>query len=350
LVARHVSRAERKKWWFILPGIPMRLMILIFAGAIFWLGEGQPAALLLAFLICYGLLSIGNGLVNVPWADLAGTSLNARWRARMFGLINAIASLVLLAAAPMVALILGDAGPAYPYNYGLLFGISGVFWVLSILPGLFIHELPGGAAESIPPLRDFLPGLIRLVRVDVPFRSMIITVTLSALYAMAGPFYIGFATEQLKLPSAVAVPILMAMLTIGSVCGGLLYTWIAAHSNILFIRLALGGAALVPISALLATVVGPWPLYVGFLVGGLTASTLFDGYQNWVITHAPADQRPLYVSLFNTVGAVIWLIAPIIAGLVVQGLGYQALFVLALILVLCALFVTLRYVDSPQRN
>jgi predicted MFS family arabinose efflux permease len=167
---------------------------------------------------------------------------------------------------------------------------------------------------------------------------------------MAGPFYIGFATEQLKLPSAVAVPILMAMLTIGSVCGGLLYTWIAAHSNILFIRLALGGAALVPISALLATVVGPWPLYVGFLVGGLTASTLFDGYQNWVITHAPADQRPLYVSLFNTVGAVIWLIAPIIAGLVVQGLGYQALFVLALILVLCALFVTLRYVDSPQRN
>ncbi|MCZ2094831.1 MAG: hypothetical protein LC121_00905 [Anaerolineae bacterium] len=163
---------------------------------------------------------------------------------------------------------------------------------------------------------------------------------------MASPFYIGFVTVQLGEASSVAVPTLLVMQTIGSVGGALVYTWLGARSNLLFMRLALAGGALLPVSALVAGGVGPLPLYFGFLMSGLALSNLGFSYQNWVVTHADADQRPVYAGLFNTVAAVISLTAPFIAGTVVQRLGYEALFVVSLMMALCALFVVLRFVHK----
>src|SRR5258708_9941002 len=117
---------------------------------------------------------------------------------------------------------------------------------------------------------EFLHNLGRVLQADVPFRSMIITRMLTSVFAMAGPFYIGYATVQLGLSSNVAVPTLLAMQTIGSVSGALVYTWLGARDNLLYIRVALAGAAVLPISALLSAAVGPLPLYLGFLVSGLT--------------------------------------------------------------------------------
>jgi predicted MFS family arabinose efflux permease len=175
---------------------------------------------------------------------------------------------------------------------------------------------------------------------------MIITRMLTSLYNMAGPFYIGFATVQLGLSSNVAVPILLAMQTIGGVTGAFVYTWLGARNNLLFIRLALLGAAILPITALLAAVIGPLPLYLGFLMSGLTLSNLFLSYQNWVVTHATPDQRPIHAGLFNTIAAVVSLIAPLLGGLIAQRFGYEPLFVIALLMIFGALFVTLRYVKA----
>ncbi len=348
-IARFIVRFERKKWWFVGPNIPVRFVMLIFAIIVILLGKTQPGAVLVAFLICYGIAALGDGIVGVPWADLIGTSMDDRWRARMFGLMSAFAGIIMLGVSPLIGLVLSDAGPGFPNNYALLFGACGLLFVMSIVPGFFVRELPGvGAVKDSPTFRQFLPRLGQVLRTDVPFRAIIITRMLTTLFAMAGPFYIGFATIQLGLSSTVAVPTLLAMQTIGGISGALIYTWLGARNNLLYIRLALGGAALLPISALLAVLVGPTPLYLGFLMSGLALSNLFLGYQNWVITYAPSDQRPLYAGLFNTVAALISLIAPFIAGTIAQQIGYEALFVVALAMVLSALFVTLRYVPNPH--
>jgi MFS family permease len=155
---------------------------------------------------------------------------------------------------------------------------------------------------------------------------------------------------RLGLSSTVAVPTLLAIQTIGGILGALLYTWLGARNNLMYIRLALGAAALLPISALFSTVVGPLPLYFGFLVLGLTLSNLFLSYQNWVITYATPDQRPVYAGLFNTISAGISLVAPFIGGTIAQieHVGYEVLFVVALVMIICALFVTLRFIHSPH--
>lgn len=344
-IARYIVRFERKKWWFVGPNIPVRFVILIFAVITVLLGKDRPDLILLAFLVCYGIAGIGDGIVGVPWADLSGTSLDVRWRARMFGFTTATVGVIMLGVTPLIGVILSSAGPGFPNNYALLFGAAGLLFALSIVPILFIHELPGGKrVEKTPSFGEFLPLLGRVLRTDIPFRSMIIVRMLTSLFAMAGPFYIGFATVQLGLSSSVAVPTLLAMQTIGSVSGALVYTWLGARDHLLYMRLALSSAALLPISALLAGMVGPLPLYFGFLISGLTLGNLLSSYQNWVVTHASPDQRPVYAGLFNTVAAVISLLAPLIGGTVVQQFGYEPLFGLSLMMVLGALFVMLRFV------
>lgn len=349
LIARYIIRVERKKWWFVGPNIPVRFVMLIFGLIVFLLGASQPQTILISFFICYSIVAFGDGLVGVPWADLVGTSLNSRWRARFFGIMSASAGLIMLALAPLIGLILGESGPGFPTNYAILFAASGTLFALSIIPTLFIHELPGGkAVEKLPSLGEFLPSLGTVLKTDVPFRSIVIARMFTSLFAMASPFYIGFATIQLGLSSTVAVPTLLAMQTIGGIGGALLYTWIGAKNNVLFLRLALAGAAILPISALIAAIIGPFPLYIGFLVSGLTLSNLFLSFQNWVITYATPDQRPIYAGLFNTIAAVITMITPFIAGTIAQTIGYEPLFVVALIMVFSALFITVRYVHESE--
>ena len=348
-IARYIVRHARKKWWFVGPNLLVRFVILIFAVITVWLGKDRLELVLLAFGICYSIAAFGDGLVGVPWADLAGNSLDNRWRARMLGFTTAGTGVIMLLIAPLIGVVLGDSGPEFPNNYAVLFGAAGVLFAFSILPGLFFHELPGGKAlEKLPSLGEFLPGLGRVLRDDVPFRAFIVTRMFTSLFLMAAPFYIGYATVQLGLSSEVAVPVLLAMQTIGSVAGALTYTWLGARSNLLVIRLALGGAALLPICALLAGMVGPLPLYFGFLVSGLVTSSLFSGYLNWIVGYADPDQRPIYVGLSNTMIAVFALIAPIIGGTIAQNLGYRPLFAVSLVMVLGALFVSLRFLRNTR--
>jgi MFS family permease len=348
-IARYIVRSARKKWWFVGPNIVIRPAILICAILIFWLGSDRPGLLLVVFFVCYSIAAFGDGLVGVPWADLSGTSLDNRWRARVFGLTSAATGVIMLLLAPLIGTVLGERGPGFPANYALLFGASGVLFIISILPGLFFHELPGGRArDQLPPLREFFPELLRVLRDDRPFRAFIIARVFTSLFMMAAPFYIGYATVELGLSSAVAVPVLLAMQTVGGIAGALIYTWLGARSNLLYIRLALAGSALLPICALLAGEVGVLPLYIGFLISGLATTDLVYGYLNWVVGYANPDQRPIYVGLSNTVTAVISLIAPFIAGTIIQSLGYRPLFVVALMMALSALFVALRFLRDPE--
>jgi MFS family permease len=95
--------------------------------------------------------------------------------------------------------------------------------------------------------------------------------------------------------------------------------------------------------------VGPWTLYVGFLVAGVAISNLGFSYQNWVVTYADADRRPVYVGLFNTISAVVSMAAPFIGGTIAQRAGYPPLFMVSLVMALGALFVATRFVRTMHQ-
>lgn len=339
LVARRLLKVERKKWWFIGPNIPVRTFILIFAGLIVLLGPERPHLILALFLLFYGLAALGDGLVGVPWLDLAGGSLDSKRRAQTFGDGRAMVGVAMLGLAPLVRLILGERGPDFPNNYALLFALAGLCFLVTVPFGFFLHELPGGKAQaSIPPLRDYLPLLGRVLRDDRPYRAMLITRLLATFFTLAGPFYIGFATEQLGMSSGVAVSNLLLVQTLGSVGGAMMFSRWGERRNLLFIRLILIIGILQPALALLAGRAGRGFLYAAFLAGGVVIGCLTISFINWVISYATPDERPVYTGLFNSISAVGLLAAPLLGGAMVEQWGYNAVFLAALVVMAGALF------------
>lgn len=348
LIARRLVRVQNKKWWFVGPNIPVRTFMLIFGGIVFALGTEHPGLLLGLFILFYGLAALGDGLVGVPWLDLAASSLDNRRRARLFGYGNALVGVSILGLTPVIRLILSDKGPAFPDNYALLFVLAGLLFLITVPAMIFIRELPGGEVqETSPPLREYLPDLVRVLRRDGPYRAVITARVLATFFTLAGPFYIGLATERLGMASDVAVSHLLLMQTLGTVGGALSFSWWGDRRPLRFIRLALLAGAIQPTLALLATAVGPAPLYVAFLVAGAVGATLGFSFINWVLIYATPEQRPVYSGLFNSVSAVGLLTAPLLGGLIVEELGYEAVFVVALAFMLSALAMSLRFIDKP---
>ncbi|MCY4022077.1 MAG: MFS transporter [Anaerolineaceae bacterium] len=348
-VARLIVRSARKKRWFVLPNIPTRCILLVFGLLLYLLADERKELILLVFFLCYAISALGDGLVGVPWADMIGSSLDSRWRSRLYGLMSGGTALVMLAVVPLVALVLGEQGPGFPHNYALLFAASGTVFALSILPGVFLRELPGPPArERVPAFTEFLPQLGRLLRADPQFRALLVIRTLTGLFLMAAPFYIGFATLRLGLSSEVAVPTLLLMQTLGTTSGALLYMWLGARNNVLYLRLALAASVLLPLSALLAATLGPVSLALGFLISGLATSNLFFGYQNWLVEHSAPGDRPACIGLANTTSAVVTLCSPLIGGSIARLAGFETLFVVSLLLALTALLVLLRFIRRPR--
>lgn len=348
LVARRLMQVERKKWWFIGPNIPVRILILAFAGIVVVLGPERRTEILACFLVFYALAGLGDGVVGVPWVDLAATSLDNRRRALLFGLGNALVGVLMLGITPVVGLILSDEGPGFPNDYALLFAVAGTLFVLTIPMGIFIQELPGGRpSDTMPSLREYLPDLARVLRRDHRFRAVMITRVLAAFFTLASPFYIGFATERLHMPDDIAVSRLLLMQTLGSVVGSLIFSRYGDRHILHFIRGVLVIGLVQPFMALIASGVGPGPLYVTFFAAGVVGGTLVLSCLNWVILYATPEQRPVYSGLFNSVSAVALLTAPFIGGSIVGQLGYEAAFVTALAIMATALYVALRYLESP---
>jgi MFS family permease len=348
-IARYIVGSPYKKWWFIGPNIPVRFVILIFALLTVWLGAGQITLILIAFYICYGIASFGDGLVGVPWFDLISSSLDEKWRARMLGLQSAISNIIVIAMIQLgvIAYILSNL--SFPNNYAILFGVAGILFVISILPVIFVRELPSGkAVEKLPAMSEFLPSLGLVLKNDKPFRDFVIVRILIIFFGMASAFYIGFGTERLGLSSELAVPEFLKIQTVGVICGSLIFAWLGAKSNLLYLRLSILGATFVPIFALLAGSYGVWLLSVAYFLLGLFTGNLFFTLQNWLIGYASHEQRPIYIGLGSTIAATVSVISPIIGGTIVENFGYEAIFMVAVVMILLALLMTLRYFPDPQ--
>jgi predicted MFS family arabinose efflux permease len=288
--------------------------------------------------------------VGVPWIDLIGSSLSDKWRARMLGYTMAISFLIMLALFVPIQFILSSPDFPFPNNYALLFGVAGILFAISILPVIFVKEMPSGKPiEKLPAMRDFLPNMGRVLRGDSVFRTFILVRIFLILFNMASAFYIGFATVDLQVPSEVAVPESFFVGAIGAICGSLLFSWLGARNNLLYVRLSMFGLMVVPIAALLAGSLGYYALYVSFFGLGLCYANMFFGLQNWLITYASHEQRPIYTGLSNSIGAVVSLTATVIAGTIAEQSGYQAVFVIALLMLAVALFLVMK-LPNPQKK
>lgn len=127
IAAHYVTNRERKKPYVMATGLAGRPMYLLVALAIFLTGDTYPWLILALFFLAETVFTIADGLSMVAWFDIISKSIPPTKRGRLYSTGQIGGGLLAIAAGLVVRLILGPRGPAFPYNYGLLFLLSAAF-------------------------------------------------------------------------------------------------------------------------------------------------------------------------------------------------------------------------------
>jgi MFS family permease len=383
-MAQVINKAKRRKPFMTYTVIPFRLLMALMAlGIAVTPGEARTT-LLIIFMSGYLVFALGDGLVTLVWADMLGSMVPHRWRGLLFSVAQIVVALGALASRELVRRVLdggaalgnsawsfaasngqevvrgwfGNAGLTFPQNYAVIFGVAAaMFFVAGVALTLLVEEAPSPSSQTSPTLRQFFPYLGNVLRTDGPFRQFVLVRLLMDFSTMATTFYILFGTDLIA--AAMNVPreriagevignsILLS--TAGSASGALLMSW-ASHRSGSRAVLILGGlgACLHPFLALLA-LSGSQVAYYGifFALGFVTAATV-PGYFDWIITYAPADRRPIYVGLTNTISAISHL-APAVGGVLLSLTSYPVLFGASLLMGILSV-VSIYFLPEPRQK
>ncbi len=328
--ARYLSNKPRKYPAMIIgqlvgrPAFPLFVVWLLAGGARY------PELTLALFLLAIVIFMSTDAVVALAFLDMFGKAMPPQKRGRLIGLGQVITGLMAVGAGALIRQLLGPAGPGFPMNYAIIFGLASIGFAVSTVACLLMVEAPEAVEARRPSLREYVPVLGRLWRADRRFNRITTVRLLSGIGSLATSFYVVYAIDWLHLPPA-AIGLFAAAATVGTAVSGLLLGLVAdRYGSQRVVQVVTWAQFLVPVLALLchlgvfgASVGVVYPLL--FVLLGVYEGSVMLGFLNFVLEIAPPGQRPTYIGLTNTLSGVL-IVLPVLGGFVLQRTSYPVLF------------------------
>lgn len=336
IAAKYLGGKAQKKRYLLIPTAIGRPGLLIFALALF-AGVARYPALTLALLFAgMTLFWLTDALATVAWFDIVGQIFPGNRRGRLFGLAQFLSGLVTVGVGFGINHVLGSAGPPFPHNYAILFLAAGAFLMCSWCSMATLKERRAPVkADDAPPQVTFLRRLGDIWRRDRNFRLFIAVRLLIGMHGLALPFYVIFATDRLGLGEGMIGSFTSAQV-VGNMVGGVILG--ALHEKRggrRAIQVGVGAGTLSPLWALLLPLWLPaghrymaYGYGLVFVALGVFQSTFMQGFFNYLLDMASAEERATYVALSNTIQGVILWPAALVGGVILEATGnsYTVLF------------------------
>lgn len=352
-MAKHISKMSEvvpySKKMGRLERIPY-LFFIVLALLLPIIGKKAGLAMLIFVMIWRG---IGGGMSALPWQETMARVIPLSHRARFFGFSRVIGQVFGVVGSAIMALIL--ARIEYPYNYAVGFGVAVVIQWLSYAfyhqnrePNLNIpqerdtqNEIPVETTQTAP-----VPGIMDILHQDGNFRLYIFARALSFFGNMATAFIAVYAIQAFGLndeQAAVFTGVLFAAGIFGYALWGAIGDRIGPKNIVAFSFVAWAAALLVAI--LTSTV---WVYYLVFVFFGIYSAGIGVGDSMLIMELSDDRLRPTYLGMARTLTGAFLLLAPILAGWLVDDFGYVVMFWVALGFTLISTFFMMGVRDFPR--
>jgi MFS family permease len=327
-----LTNKPRKKPYIMLGGAVSRPLHVIYGIALALGLYIYPSWALLLLYVMQIVFFTGDSLASVGWFDVTAKAIPDERRGRLFGMGQLIGGVLSIGAGVLIAGLLGDNGPEYPYNFTVILTLASVCLLFSLTSLSFVIEPEEPVEEVRPAWRDYLPRLRDTLRSDRAFARLIVVRLLGGFDGLALGFYVLFATRELGLPPA-TVGLFTAAQTAGRILASVVMSPLAERAGShRVIQVATGVGLTAPLMGLAmiftnaqatgtTTVLYAWV----FLTMGITISSSMLGYFNYALELAPAGQRPTYIGLFNTISG-LEVVLPTVGGWLLGVTSYGVLF------------------------
>lgn len=351
LIAPLLQRRRRRKPFILATTLFERIPYLAIALLTLALAPSHPRLLLWAFFGLYAVSAVAGGASVAAWLDFVARVMPDDWRGRFFGIWSALGTLLGLGGGVATAALL--RAPDWRLGFTLCFGGAFACMVVSFffLAGARESQIPARTAQPPGAQRRVYAALLRR---DRNFTAYLAANGLVTLAGLALVFYAVDARRALGLTDAGA-GLYAVVLIAGTLVGNVLWGYIgdrAGHK-----RLLEGGALCTGLgagAALASHSAGPtaagFLLYgVAFTLVGLGASGVQLAGNTFVLDFGTEDERPAYIGISSLAQLPFACGGPVAGGLLADRAGYDAVFLLSLLLGIAGCAFVARCVRDPRR-
>ena len=287
---------------------------------------GNKLALSFTFilLIWQGL---GGGVTATAWQSLIGKIIPSSLVGTFFGIQTAAANLF----ASVTAVLAGYLLEKYPFplDFMLCFLAASVAMIISWYFLSLTKE-----KKSIPQQTDVIQGdLLRqiglILKRDKNFRNFLVARTFAQFGTMAYSFYTLYLVKQHGLGESI-VGVMTAFLMGSQIIVSPVMGWIGDRRGHRF------AMEICMLCALFSTTLAWWAaepvwFYLVFILAGISGVALWTLSMAMTLKFGREADRPVYIGLANTLIAPSAILAPLLAGWLVDITSFQIAFIISAI-------------------
>lgn len=327
LAANYIERQPRKLpmvlWVTVWERIPYLLMGLV----ALTLALSNPSLALGLTLLLVAIMSFSGGSIMPAWMEIIAKVIPTGVRGRFFAAGNIVSGITGVGGAALVGYFLGT----FPFPVGYAYCFFAAFVAMAASFVFLARTREQATPPTKPRIRfsEYLRRLPGVLRRDRNFATYLGARSFGIVSNMGHAFFTVYALGRLGASDihvgAFTLSILLAQ-TVSTAAWG----WLAdRYGHKLVLVLALVCTMVGNGTALLAT--QPEHLYLAFAMMGSYLSALNVSHLTIVLEFARPEDRPTYIGLGGTLLSPLTFGAPIVGGLLADGIGYGAVFSLAVL-------------------
>jgi MFS family permease len=345
-IAGQLRSFKKRKWFWVGAGLVQAVALLLMALLVFTLNN--PLVTGLAVVIFLGIFSLASGVGSVSYKDVLAKTVPKGRRGVLLATRATVGGILALGAGLLLRTYVADANSLTPYLILLL--IAAALWFSAALLFAAIDEEDGATEGGRNALTEAKAGL-RLLQEVPGFGRFIMARALLLSVPLSIPFY-ALDAKALTGSTASSLGIFVIAISFAQVLSSPFWGRFADHSSRTVMMLGGGLAVGVGLSALLFGVLpSAWHsayLYgVIFLLLGIAQSGVRLGRKTYLVDAAPADERPLYVAVSNTIIGAITLAGGAL-GLISSVFGLRILLAVFVALALAGVLLSWQLPEAEQ--
>lgn len=311
----------------------------------FFLFQMQGTLAIVLYLITFTAYSLAVGALFPIWADfLAAVSLPQR-RSRFFGITFATNAVLGMAGGFVLKMILDSGIYEFPRNYGLGFLI--MFIATTTGTALFLLLRVINPVDVASRIKDKMTLALKNILVhDLNFRRYFLSRMLGAASVMPLAFYAVYLDEKLQFSVGVAGEFTFFLVG-GTAVFNFVFGLLGDRTSRKFVVAFFFIGHLL---ALLLVLVATTPLVADlvFVAIGMATGAMQSSFMVFIYEFAgEAGDRKLYYAAMDSALAPVLFIYIMLAGKLVEWLGYGGLFGISILLVTAGLAILVFGVKNP---
>ena len=317
--------------------------------------------LILTVFLCLIAYSLAGGFGSLARGALLHSSIVSESWGAFVRMRTAWSALLSILAAVVVGRLLGSNAPAFPVGYGRLFLVASVcLGIVAVLTAAMREPWTAASASSAPYTP---PRAWRQLLQNSRYRRFLLFRVLLSSTAAIDPFLFLYAVTRLGAPvTKIGDYVILGVL--GWVVSAPVWFWVERRSGA---RTLLQSAAVVRLIAPAIALSTPPLAAIGliqerlsdataltttygaaFFVVGAALAGQSRGNYDYLAALAPHSILPAYTGLTNAILAIVTF-SPVLGGIVIERLGYEALFGVAAAIGLVTVFAGGWLAEIPSR-